>query len=408
VRSGEEKFGEVHGVATWIFYYTKREDGIIRGLNVPRKYKILALVGDGIAKEIVPEALKVLEGSQEVYGFALEIIGPYEFGAKYYVDHGMESGWDPAITPDLLREVDCWFKGPVGLPEWLGKLPGPYLPINQRLDLDVYANIRPCRLRPGVDSVLVGRKPGEIDYIILRENTEHMYAKIGGTFSRAGDTELAVDNYIQTKKGCERIIRFGFELAKSGDYKGRPGAPSDGVRKLTCAAKWGNSKGDDLFKATFEELEPEYPEVETEYAWIDAWSYWAIMRPDYYDVVVMPNQYGDIMSDMSGAIQGSMGLAGSINAGDRHCYAESTHGSAPDIAGQGIANPTSIILSVGMMLNWLGEKRGDQRLKEAWKGIDGAVDKTLSEREVRTPDLGGRNNTREFGDALVKALTEEG
>jgi 3-isopropylmalate dehydrogenase len=320
------------------------------------------------------------------------------------VDHEMEAGWDPEITPELLKETDCWFKGPVGLPQWLGKLPGPYLPINQRPDLDVYANIRPCRLRPGVQGILKGREPGDIDFIILRENTEHMYAKVGGTFSRAGVAELAVDNYIQTRKGCERIIKFGFELARSGDYKGRPGAPKDGVKRHTCSAKWGNCRGDDLFKKVFDEQAPGYPDIEVDYAWIDAWSYWAIMKPDFYDVVVMPNQYGDIMSDMSGALQGSMGMAGSINAGDRHCFAEATHGSAPDIAGREIANPTSLILSVGMMLNWLGDKRGDDRLKAAWKGIDKAVDDVLIEGKVRTPDLGGKNGTHEFGDTVAKAI----
>jgi len=372
---------------------------------MPRKYTILALVGDGIAGEIVPEAIKVLEAARDRYGFDYELIGPYDFGAQHYVDHDMEAGWDPAITPELLKEVDCWFKGPVGLPQWLGKLPGPYLPINQRPDLDVYANIRPCRLRPGVEGVLKGREPGDIDFIVLRENTEHMYARVGGTFSRAGETELAVDNYIQTRKGCERIIRFGFELARSGDYKGRPGAPADGVKRLTCSAKWGICRGDDLFKAVFEEQAPGNPDIEADYAWIDAWSYWAIMRPDYYDVVVMPNQYGDIMSDMSGALQGSMGMAGSLNAGDRHCFAEATHGSAPDIAGRGISNPTSLILSVGMMLNWLGDKRGDDRLKAAWKGIDKAVDGVLIEGRVRTPDLGGKNGTHEFGTAVAEAIT---
>ena len=353
----------------------------------------------------MPEAVKVLEASRDRHGFDYELIGPYDFGAQYYVDHDMEEGWDPAITPELLKEADCWFKGPVGLPQWLGKLPGPYLPINQRPDLDVYANIRPCRLRPGVEGVLKGREPGDIDFIVLRENTEHMYAKIGGIFSRAGEAELAVDNYIQTRKGCERIINFGFELTRSGDYKGRPGAPSDGVRRHTCAAKWGNCRGDDLFKEVFEEQVPGNPDIEVDYAWIDAWSYWAIMRPDYYDVVVMPNQYGDIMSDMSGALQGSMGMAGSLNAGDRHCFAEATHGSAPDIAGRGIANPTSLILSVGMMLNWLGDKRGDDRLKAAWKGIDKAVDDVLIEGRVRTPDLGGKNGTHEFGTAVAEAIT---
>jgi 3-isopropylmalate dehydrogenase len=367
-------------------------------------YKILALYGDGIAHEIVPEGLKLLEAVARIYSIDLEIIGPYEFGAKYYADHDMKQGWDPGVTQDLLFDVDCWFKGPVGLPEYLGKLPGPYLPINQRLDQDLYANIRPCRLRPGVNGVLKGKEPGDIDYIVLRENTEHMYVKVGGKFSRAGETELAVDNYIQTRKGCERIIRKGYELALSGDYKGKRGAPKDGKSRLTVAAKWGICHGDALFKTIAEELEPNYPHIETEYAWIDAWSYWAIMRPEHYDVVVMPNQYGDIMSDMSGAIQGSMGLAGSINAGERYCFAEPTHGSAPDIAGRLISNPTSMILSIGMMLNWLGEKRGDNRLKTAWKGIDESIDRVLKNKKVRTPDLGGSSNTSKFGDAIVEAL----
>ena len=371
---------------------------------MPRSYSILALIGDGIAHEIVPEAIKILETVEQVYGLELDIIGPYSFGAKHYVEHDMKEGWDPAITRDLLFDVDCWFKGPVGLPEYLNKLPGPYLPINQRLDMDVYANIRPCRLRSGVKSVLANRKEGEIDYIVLRENTEHMYVRVGGSLARGGVTELAVDNYIQTRKGCERIIKMGYELARTGDYKGKPGAPKDGVKRLTCAAKWGICKGDNLFKSVTEELETQYSDVETDYAWIDAWSYWAIMRPDYYDVVVMPNQYGDIMSDMSGAIQGSMGLAGSINAGDDYCYAEPTHGSAPDIAGQKIANPTSIILSVGMMLNWLGINRNDDRLMKAWDGIDAALDRVLEKGEIRTPDLGGSNKTGEFGDTIAKEI----
>jgi 3-isopropylmalate dehydrogenase len=369
-----------------------------------RSYKILALYGDGIAYEIVPEALKLIEAIEQTYGINIEVLGPYEFGAKYYADHDMKHGWDPQITRDLLFEADCWFKGPVGLPEYLGKLPGPYLPINQRLDQDLYANIRPCRLREGVESVLKGREPGDIDYIVLRENTEHMYVKVGGKLKRGGETELAVDNYIQTRKGCERIIRKGYELALSGDYKGKRGAPMDGKPRLTVAAKWGICQGDELFKAIAEELEPSYPEVETEYAWIDAWSYWAIMRPDHYDVVVMPNQYGDIMSDMSGAIQGSMGLAGSINSGDTYCFAEPTHGSAPDIAGRYISNPTSMLLSIGMMLNWLGDKENDRTLKEAWTGIDNAIDSVLKNKKVRTPDLGGSNTTSEFGDEVVKAI----
>ena len=369
-----------------------------------RSYKILALKGDGIAHEIVPEAIGILRAVEEAYGFDLEIMGPYDLGAQFWVDHDRKEVCDPAITEEMIFEADGIFKGPVGLPQYVGLMPRPYLPVNMRPDLDVYANIRPCRLRFGVKSVLAGREPGEIDYIILRENTEQMYVGIGGYLSRGGETEMGVDTYVQTRKGCERVIRYGFELARSGDYKGRPGAPSDGKRRLTGAAKWGICKADDLFKETYERVAPEYPDVETDLAWVDAWSYWALMRPDYYDIVVMPNQYGDILSDMSGAIQGSMGLAGALNAGDDHCYAEPTHGSAPDIAGKAIANPTSMILSVGMMLNWIGEKRGDTRLNEAWRGIDAAVDRVLGEGKVRTPDLGGSDGTSSFGKAIIEAI----
>jgi 3-isopropylmalate dehydrogenase len=374
---------------------------------MPRKYTILALLGDGIAEEIVPEAIRVLGAAEEAFGLNLDILGPYEFGAKYWVDNEMREGWDPEVTEELIFEVDGIFKGPVGLPEWVGRLPGPYLPVNLRPDLDVYANIRPCRLRPGVESVLRGMKAGDIDYVILRENTEQMYVRVGGYVRRARETELAVDNYIQTRKGCERAIRYGFELAGRGEYKGKPGAPVDGKKRLTCVGKWGVCRGDDLFRDTFEEISGDYPNVESDYAWVDAWSYWAIMRPDYYDVVVMPNQYGDILSDMSGAIQGSMGLAGALNAGEDHCYAEPTHGSAPDIAGKGIANPTSIILSVGMMLNWIGEKRGDSRMKGAWKGIDRALDVVLSEGKVRTPDLKGNDSTSNFGMAVAETVRSQ-
>lgn len=263
-----------------------------------RKYEILALIGDGIAEEIVPEAIKVLRSAEETYGFDLEILGPYGFGTKHWVDHDMKRGWDPAVNEDLIFEVDSLFKGPVGLPEWLGRLPGPNLPVSLRLDLDVYANIRPCRLRPGVESVLAGRRAGDIDYIVLRENTEHMYVRVGGYVRRGRKTEMGVDTYIQTRKGCERVIRYGFELARSGEYKGRTDAPSDGRRRLTCCAKWGLCRGDDLFRDTFRDIAMEYPDVEADYAWVDAWSYWAIMSPDFYDVVVMPNQYGDILSDI--------------------------------------------------------------------------------------------------------------
>jgi 3-isopropylmalate dehydrogenase len=147
-----------------------------------------------------------------------------------------------------------------------------------------------------------------------------------------------------------------------------------------------------------------YSDVEADYAWIDGWAYWAIMRPEHYDVVVTPNQYGDIISDLSGAIQGSMGLAAALNAGDEHAFAEATHGSAPDIAGKNIANPISLILSIGMLLEWIGEKRADDRLGAAGKSINMAVDAVLGEGKARTPDLGGSSTTEQVGNAVAQKL----
>lgn len=377
-----------------------------------RSYKILGLIGDGIAQEIVAEAIKILRVSEEAYGFNLEILGPYPFGAKYWFDSGRKSAWHPTITRDLIYEADGIFKGPVGLPGSLEDVKLNYevgfLPVALRSDLDLYANIRPCRLRAGVKSVLVGKKPGDIDFVIIRENTEQCLAEathfggisdISGYFKRAGKIEFAADVFIQTSKGCERVIKYAFDLARK-----RRGAPIDGKRRVTCACKWGILRGDTLFKKTFDEVASRYSDVEADSAWIDGWSYWSIMRPEFYDVVVTPNQYGDIISDLSGALQGSMGLAAALNAGDEHAFAEATHGSAPDIAGKNIANPISIILSIGMLLGWIGERRDDNRLKDAGTCIDKAVDDLLSEGKIKTPDLGGSNNTQQVGDAIAKKI----
>lgn len=380
--------------------------------NMGRTYKILGLIGDGIAEEIVSEAIRILRASEEAYGFNLEIIGPYPFGAKYWLDSGKKASWHPEITRNLIYEVDGMFKGPVGLPGSLEDVKLNYevgfLPVRLRSELDLYANIRPCRLRPGVKSVLAGKRAGNVDFVIIRENTEHSLAEathfggirdISGYFERAGKIEFAADVYIQTCKGCERIIRYAFDFARK-----RSGAPMDGKRRVTCTCKWGLLRGDTLFKRTFEEVARRYPDVEADSVWIDGWTYLSIMRPEFYDVIVTPNQYGDIISDLSGAIQGSMGLAAALNAGDEHALAEATHGSAPDIAGKNIANPISLILSVGMLLDWIGERRGDNRLKDAGKCIDKAVDAVLNEGKVRTPDLGGSSSTQQVGIAVADKI----
>ena len=380
-----------------------------------KTYKILGLIGDGIAEEIVPEAVKILKAAEEAFGFNLEIIGPYPFGAKYYLDSGRTAAWHPAITRELIYEVDGIFKGPVGLPdlmmdERLNYQVG-FLPVSLRSELDLYANIRPCKLRPGVKSPLDGKKAGDIDFIIVRENTEHCLAEathfggikdISGYFMRGGEINFSADVFIQTVEGCERVIRYAFNLSRR-----RRGAPMDGKRRVTCTCKWGLLRGDTLFKRTFDKIAPDYPDVEADSIWIDGWTYRAVMKPEFYDVIVTPNQYGDIISDMAGALQGSLGLAPALNAGDKHAFAEATHGSAPDIAGKNIANPISLILAVGMLLEWIGEKNGDERLISAARGIDSAVDAVLSEGKIRTLDLGGSSRTEQVGNAIAEKIKRQ-
>jgi len=374
---------------------------------MPRRYKIFAWEGDGIAPEIVPEAVKVLKAASETHGFDLEILGPHPFGAKYWdgIGRPRDRSWPAEVTMEILKKADGIFKGPVGLP-WADTIM-PNAVFWMRFGLDLYANIRPARLRPGVESLLAHKKAGDVDFVILRENTEDRYVPIRGKLSRGGVDELVCDVSVITRKGSERIIRQGFEMAKSGLYKGKPGAPEDGKKRLTCVNKYAIIQGDTFFRDIFHEIGKGYPEIEQEVNWVDAWSYWAIVRPEHYDVIVTQNQYGDIISDEAGAVQGSMGLAGSLNAGDDYAYAEPTHGSAPDIAGKRIANPISVILAVGMLLEWIGAKRKDRRLSAAWKRIDKAVDAVLTEGKVRTPDLGGSSSTQQMGDAIVSKIRKK-
>lgn len=380
-----------------------------------RHYKILGLIGDGVASEIVPEAIKVLKACENACGVNLEILGPYPLGAKYWLDSSKKTAWDPEITRELITDADGIFKGPVGLPETLedSKLNREvgYMPMPIRSELSLYANIRPCKLRPGVTGPLAGKKPGDINFVIVRENTEQALAEatywggirdIGGNFERAGKVEFAADVLIQTRLGCERVIRHAFQLSRK-----RSGAPIDSKRRVTCTCKWGLFRGDTLFKRTFDEVAQMYPDIDADHAWIDGWAYWSLIKPEFYDVVVAPNMYGDIISDLSGAIQGSMGLASALNAGDEHALAEATHGSAPDIAGKKIANPISLILSVGMLLEWIGEKREDNRLSRAGRRIDEAVDEILSEKTIRTPDIGGSSSTIQVGDAITAKINED-
>ena len=266
-----------------------------------------------------------------------------------------------------------------------------------RFRLDLYANIRPIKLLPGIVSPLRRFEPGQIDYVILRENTEGLYAARGG--GNLLRDEIASDTLIITRKGTERIVRAAFELARK-----RNGAPRDGRSRVTVCDKANVLRSYAFFRKVATEVAAGYPEIELDFALADAMTAHLINRPDFYDVIVTENMFGDIISDQGAATVGSMGMSPTGEVGERNGFFQAAHGSAPDIAGQGVANPIGTVLAAVLMLDWLGERHGDEVLQGTARRIEGAVGRVLAEGQRLTPDLGGRGTTGEVTRAVIAAL----
>ena len=322
-----------------------------------KTYKIVVLPGDGIGPEIVDASLELLDTVQTYSGeFRLE----YEFhkaGAAYYQESGEAISETTLLS---IREADATLKGPVGLPE-VRKTDGTEAGVLGgvlRVGFDLYANVRPMRLFPNVPTSLAGKAPDDIDYIFLRENSQGLYLSRGvGLVTE----DAATDTLLLTRKGCERICRYAFRLAKE---KNR-GAPEDGKRRVTLLEKSNVLRSFVFFKNIFLEVAGETPEVEAECIYVDAGAAALVERPGHFQVVVTENMYGDILSDLSGATVGGLGMCPSANIGDDIAYFEPIHGSAPDISGKNLANPISQIRSGAMMLDYLGEKRAAEALEQA-------------------------------------------
>jgi len=383
---------------------------------VARKYRIAVLPGDGIGPETIAEAVKVLRAATEVISGLELSFTEFPCGGRYYMETGRE--WPEEAEAFCRGEADAILLGgvgwerspgePVRRPD--GQLAGASVVLGLRAELDLYANVRPVQLYPGVHTPLAGRSPGDLDFVVVRENTEGLYAPLRGTLKRGGVDELAVDVRVITRRGAERVSRFSFELAKS---RGR-GAPEDGKLRVTCVDKSNLLEGCQLFRRVFQEVAEGYPEVEADYAYVDAWTLWCLRRPSYYDVVVTANMFGDIISDLGAALQGGLGMAAGGNIGDRHAMFEPVHGSAPRLAGKGRANPIASILAGKMMLEWLGWRHGDQRCLEASQAIEQAVVAVLREGRVRTYDLCvgpygevPPSTTEQVGTAVAQTLKEK-
>ncbi len=325
------------------------------GLAGARTHRVIVIEGDGIGPELVSAALTALGAVEQATGtFHLDI----EFhrgGAALYQETGANLSQESLAA---IKTADATMKGPVGLPSVrlpdgteAGVLGGVL-----RIGLDVYANVRPVRLLPGVPAPLKA-EPGEIDYVIVRENTEGLYLSRGKGVQT--DT-AAADTLLVTRKGVERVARRAFELAAQ-----RNGAPADGVRRVTCVDKANVLPSMAFFRRVFDEVGEEYPGIQRESLYADAAAQALVAAPQHFDVLVMENFLGDILSDLGGGTVGGIGLCPSGNIGDSHAYFEPIHGSAPDIAGQDRANPVSQTLAIAMMLDYLGEAEGADLTRRA-------------------------------------------
>jgi tartrate dehydrogenase/decarboxylase/D-malate dehydrogenase len=350
-------------------------------------FTIAVIAGDGVGTEVIPQGKRVLEqiGRKHRVNFAFQ---DFDWGAEHYFRWGRMM---PAGAIDLLQPCDAIYLGAVGHPEIPDHttLNGLLLPI--RRAFDQYANVRPAYLYPGVCSPLAGRKGGEIDFVVVRENTEGEYAQVGGFVYQHQPEEVAVQTSIFTRRGIERVVKVAFELAAKRNRKKR-------VTSITKSNAQGFSMV--LWDRTFQEVAAQFPDIETESLLVDAAAMNFVRRPESFDVVVGSNLFADILSDLAAAIIGSMGLAASANLDPQRRFPsmfEPVHGSAPDIAGKSIVNPLAAILTAGMMLEHL-------QMTAAAQELEAAVAAVLAEGKVRTPDLGGSNRTEEVTNAVLARL----
>ncbi len=352
-------------------------------------YKIAVYAGDGIGPEVIDQTIRILEVVQaQVGGFSLNMTH-LPWGADHYAETGHVA---PPDFLDILRPFDAILLGALGAPDRIPDHITLEPLVRTRQTFNQYACVRPARLFPGVRSPLAVEGSSEVDLVVVRENSEGEYVYCGGRFKVGEPEEFALQTAVHTRRGIERILRFGFELAMTRR------------QHLTMITKSNAQKyGFVLWDEILEEVREQYPSVKTDKQHVDAAAMNFVRSPDQFDVVVGSNLFGDILSDLGGIIGGGLGLAPSANLNPEREYPsmfEPVHGSAPDIAGQGIANPVAAILSGAMMLEWLG-------LNTAAESVRQAVEATLHQG-LGTPDLGGQLSTHQMTDAIIQNLEPRG
>jgi tartrate dehydrogenase/decarboxylase/D-malate dehydrogenase len=357
-------------------------------------FRIAAIAGDGIGKEVMPEGLRVVSAAAERFGFELEVREIEWASCDWYAQHGqmMPDDWK-----QQLQGVDAVYFGAVGCPATVPdnvSLWGSLLKF--RREFDQYINLRPVRLFDGVPCPLTGRKPGDIDYYVVRENTEGEYTNLGGLMYAGTEREIVIQESVYSRFGADRVLRYAYELAQSRPRKSLTVATkSNGI---AISMPWWDGRADEVGK--------DYPDVKVDKQHIDILSARFVLQPQRFDVVVASNLFGDILSDLGPATTGTIGLAPSANLNPERRFPslfEPVHGSAPDIYGQRIANPIAMIWSGALMLDFLTQGQGAGRA--AHDAIVKAIEAVLA-RGPRTPDLGGQAHTEDVGRAIADFVKE--
>ncbi len=374
---------------------------------------VVALPGDGTGPEVMAQGLRVLHaaGAQASVHFEVEEI---PCGGQYYLSHGSRD-W-PEGADERCAAADVILLGAVGWPAASGapvtmkdgKMAGWSPVIGNRGRLDLYANVRPVKLYPGVAHRIHGKQKrvwdaDKVDMVIIRENTEGLYSGAGGILAPGGRAQVAIDNRIITRHASERVIRFAFELARK---RGR-GAPKDGKKRVTAILKDNVLRGCQMFGEIFREIGRDYPDVEKDTAIVDAFTQWLIGQPEYYDVCVTTNMFGDIVTDLASVLQGGMGMAVGCNVGDSHAMFEPIHGSAPKHAGKNKVNPIAMVLAVREALRWVADRKQLPALAAAAERIELAVRAVLERGEPLTYDLAGEEKAATMSqvtDAILREL----
>lgn len=360
-----------------------------------KKYKVATIAGDGIGLEVLPEGIKVVKAAADKYGIQVQMDSFDWASCDYYLEHGkmMPDNWF-----EVLQEYDAIFFGAVGWPE---KVPdhislwGSLLQFRRRFDQ--YVNLRPVRLMPGVKCPLAGKQPGDIDFYVVRENSEGEYSAIGGKAFEGTDREFVLQEAVFTRHGVDRILKYAFEFADQREAK-----------KITAATKSnGIAVSMPYWDERVDEMAKRYPHIKADKQHVDILAARFVLQPECFDVVVASNLFGDILSDLGPACTGTIGLAASANLNPERKFPslfEPVHGSAPDIYGQQIANPIAAIWSGAMMLDFLAD--GDEQVIQAGQEIMQAIEHVLV-HGPKTPDVGGTAKTYEVGDAIAACVTQQ-